>query len=188
VRKYVGLFAVLMLTSVVISAFPVHAGIPYCWFNKEILVCCKWKKPPYTVSTTVGADPHWQMRITIALPSYWGGPITDVTVKDRFGAEIEIDTDPLVPSQGIAWWDHGPGHGKKSRSGKVFLTWEIGTLSPGQTASLTFEISTGFNGAGKQQYTSTGCYELNSGAVLKFMYGGKQYSVYSGPFYVSVSA
>jgi hypothetical protein len=186
VRKYVGLFAVLMLACVVLSAFPVHAGVPYCWFNKEIWACCEWKKPPYTVSTTVGADPHWQMRITIALPSYWGGPITDVTVKDRFGAEIEIDSLG-APTHGDAWWDHGPGKGKK-KSGKVFLTWEIDELSPGETAVLEFTISPGLNGAGKQCYTSCGCYELNSGAVLKFMYGGKQYSVYSGPFYVSVSA
>lgn len=191
-RKYVGLFAVLMLACVVLSAVPVHAGIPYCWFNKWIrepdgcwLVQYTAAYPRVVVDATVGEDVHWEMRITVTPDR----DIFDAVVTDRFGAEIEIDTpNPLDPSQGTAWWDHGPGRGRK-KSGKVFLTWIIGDLLEGETASLYFEISTGLNGAGKQCYTSCGCYELNSGAVLKFFGSNeKQVSVHTLPIYVHVSA
>jgi len=172
----------------------VSAGDPYCWFNKFILKGCDWVAAPTSVSAAVRTNVVWHMKIEIALPGGWGDgvtPITDIEVKDRFGAEIEID-DPFpvdgYPTQGDAWWDNGPGNGRCRRpSGKVFLYWDVGTLSPGETATLRFTISTGLNGAGKQCYTSCGCYELNSGAVLKFMYNGRQYSVYSGPITVSVS-
>ena len=55
--------------------------------------------------------------------------------------------------------------------------------SPGDTATLIMKISTDKNPARKQEYASPGCYELNSGAVLKFTYEGKRYSVYTGPIY-----
>ena len=192
-RKYVGLLAVLMLACVVLSAFPANAGIPHCWFNKWIRPegCCTWlvqktaAYPPVEVYATVGQNEIWEMKITVT-------PDRDIfgaVVTDRFGAEIEIDDPfPVSITQGTAWWDHGPGHGKKSKSGKVFLTWEIGDLTEGTTATLRFTISTGLNGAGKQQYTSCGRYELNSGAVLKFLdSNGKQVSVYTLPIYVIVS-
>jgi len=126
-------------------------------------------------------DVHWMMRITVFLSSLWGGPITDVVVKDRFGAEIEIDGyapgDVMPASHGSA------SYYTKGASEKVFLTWNIGTLNPGETATLEFEISTDHNPADHQEYTTPsvcGCpetyYELNSGAVLKFRYEGKQYS------------
>ena len=54
------------------------------------------------------------------------------------------------------------------------------------TATLIFEISTDLNPAGKQEYTSPGCYELNSGAVLKFTYNGKKYSAHTLPITVLV--
>jgi hypothetical protein len=129
------------------------------------------------------------MRITVALPGDWGDgstPITDAIVRDRFGAEWEIegydpgDSIPVLSGHGTAYYY------TKGKSEKVFLVWNIGTLYPGETAELIFEISTDLNPAGKQEYTSCGCYELNSGAVLKFMFGS-QYSVYSGPITVSVS-
>jgi len=192
VRKSVGLLAVLMLACVVLWSFPVNAGIPYCWFNKSIsedgltwLTQPKETDPPVEVYATVGQNEIWQMKITVTPDE----DIFDAVVTDRFGAEIEIDLPfPVIITHGTASWDHGPGHGKKSKSGKVFLTWEIGDLTAGTTATLQFTISTGLNGAGKQQYTSCGRYELNSGAVLKFFdTNEKQVSVYTLPIYVIVS-
>jgi hypothetical protein len=66
------------------------------------------------------------------------------------------------------------------------LTWEIGYLDPGVEAKLAFHISTDLNPAGKQEYTSPGCYELNSGATLKFKYEDVQYSEETGSVYITV--
>jgi len=71
----------------------------------------------------------------------------------------------------------------KGTSEKVFLTWEIESPSPCDTATLIIKTSTDKNPAGKQEYASPGCYELNSGVVLKFTYEGKRYSAYTGPIY-----
>ena len=188
VGRSIRLLTVLALVCVVLSAFPVHAGIPYCWFNKSIstddgdtwLSQPTLEHDPVILSAMVGEDVYWIMLITIEVPSWWPGPIEDVVVRDRFGAEWEI-VSPFNTTHGtVLTYTRG-------RSEKVFLVWEIGTLSPGEDAFLAFIISTDLNPAGKQEYTSPGCYELNSGAVLKFRFGGEQYSVQTLPMYVTVS-
>jgi len=176
-KKLVGLSTILIFTCVILSASPVSAGIPYCWFNKYI----NCVKAPTQVTTTVGKDASWWIKINVSLPSWWGGPIENVVVTDRFGAEIEIDEPfPRTISHGTVYYT------TKGKSEKVFLTWNIGTLNPGETAILRFVISTDKNPAGKQEYTSPGCYELNSGAVLKFTFEGKQHSAYTLPITVLV--
>jgi len=176
-KKLVGLFAVLMLACVVLSARPVSAGIPYCWFNKHIKVGEVWYTAPTTVTAPMGQNVEWFIKITVH-PPY---PIEDVVVTDRFGAEIEID--PPFP---YSITDGTVSYYTKGNSNKVFLTWNIGTLPACHTAKLVIKISTDLNPAGKQEYTSPGTYELNSGAVLKFTYNGVQYSGYTLPISVYV--
>ena len=190
-KKLIGLFTALIFACVVLSASPVSAGTPYCWFNKYINVCGTYWKAPTQVTATVGEDVHWLIKIEVRVPSSgppnYGGSIENVVVKDRFGAEIEIDDmgDPTVNGDpdGVAYYT------TKGKSEKVFLTWEIGTLEPGDTATLILEISTDQNPSRWhwQEYTSPGCYELNSGAVLKFTYEGKQYSAHTDPITVKVT-
>jgi len=181
-KRLFWVFTLLMFASVTLSASPVSAGIPYCWFNKGIWNGCKWVIAPTTLTAPLGTDVHWQIRITVSLPSSWDGPIENVIVKDRFGAEIEIDAYMYITGDDWTKLEIST----KGKSEKVFLTWYIGTLSPGETAQLKLLISTDHNPAGKQEYTSPGCYELNSGAVLKFTYQGKQHSAYTEPIKVSV--
>lgn len=177
----VGLFTVLTLFSVLLSASPVSAGIPYCWFNKWIKVECTWYMAPTTVTVPLKTDVQWSFGITVDLPGDWGGAIENVVVYDRLGAEIEIDEPfPVSISHGTV------SYTTKGKSEKVFLTWDIGRLLPGESARLEINISTDHNPAGKQQYTSPGCYELNSGAVLKFKFEGKKYSAYTLPINVLV--
>jgi len=183
-KKLLGLLTMLMFACVVLSAFPVSAGIPYCWFNKGISEDgLTWKIAPTTVTATVGEDVHWTMGIGVDLR--WvsvAGAIENVVVTDRFGAELEIDQPfPVKCTHGtVSYYTEG-------NSDKVFLTWNIGTLPFGEMAILIFKMSTDLNPAGHQEYTSPGCYELNSGAVLKFTYNGKQYSAYTLPITVSVT-
>jgi len=180
-KKLVGLFTILTLACIVLSASPASAGYPYSWFNKYINVCGTYRKAPTTVTALMGTDVHWWIMIKVSLPSNWGEPIKNVVVTDRFGAEIEIDSPfPVSITHGTV------SYTTKGNSEKVFLTWNIETLSPGKTAILRFKISTDHNPAGKQEYTSPGCYELNSGTVLKFTFKEKQYSAYTHPIYVKV--
>lgn len=109
--------------------------------------------------------------------------INDVTVTDRFGAELEIDEPfPETITHGTA------SYTTKGNSEKVFLTWDIGTLGPEETARLIIVVSTDLNPAGKQEYTSPGIYELNSGATLKFFdpVQGMQMSAVTDSIYVTV--
>lgn len=180
-KKVVALFTGLMFALVLLSALPVSAGIQYCWFNKWIKVDDSWISAPTQVTAPLGTDVEWSMGITVELPDDWGGDVENVVVYDRFGAEIEIEEPfPVCISQGTV------SYTTKGKSEKAFLKWEIGTLSPGDTACLEILISTDLNPAGKQEYTSPGCYELNSGAVLKFTFEGKKYSAHTHPIIVQV--
>jgi len=104
--------------------------------------------------------------------------LTDVVVSDAFGAELEIvDT---VPSLGTASISTIGG------SDKPFLTWDIGTLDPGEEATLTVVAATDINPGGQQEYSEAGAYELNSGATLKALVNGKQISATSDAIWVEV--
>ncbi|GAB4264949.1 MAG: hypothetical protein Kow0092_16950 [Deferrisomatales bacterium] len=106
-------------------------------------------------------------------------PWTDVTVKDRFGAEIGLAA--WAPSQGAVEVT------TKGRSEKVFLLWSVGDLDPGETASLVTDAFADRNPAGHQEYTTCGRYDLNSGAVVKFrMPTGKQRSFETGSLPLAV--
>lgn len=55
-KKLVGLFTILTLAYVVLSASPASAGYPYSWFNKYINVCGTYRKAPTTVTALIGTD------------------------------------------------------------------------------------------------------------------------------------
>ena len=104
--------------------------------------------------------------------------LTDVVVSDAFGAELEIvDTVPGVGTASIS---------TIGGSDKPFLTWDIGTLDPGQEATLTVVAATDVNPGGHQEYSEAGAYELNSGATLKALSDGKQFSATSEVIWVEV--
>jgi hypothetical protein len=61
---------------------------------------------------------------------------------------------------------------------KVHFMWDVGSMSAGQTRMIWLVVSTDTNPAGHQEYTSPGCYEMNSGATVKAILAstGKQFS------------
>jgi hypothetical protein len=112
------------------------------------------------------------VKIAIAIMHTWHWSTedwTDVVVTDRLAAEWEIDSIDHVGKGTVSWYTTG-------NSEKVHLTWYIGTLSPGELVWLNFTISTDLNPAGRQEFTSPGIYELNSGPVMKWMASGMQWS------------
>lgn len=109
-----------------------------------------------------GTETQWAVVIDIVNP--FGFTMEDVVITDRFGAEIEIDEPfPFSITHGTV------SYSTKGKSAKVFLTWEIGDVLPGETARLILLVSTDLNPAGHQEYSTPGIYELNSGATLKFI-------------------
>jgi len=120
---------------------------------------------------------QWLIYIEIYTPV----DIQNVVVTDRLGAELEIDTPfPYDITHGTA------SYTTIGASKKVFLTWNVGNLPAGTHAWLAFRISTDKNPAGQQEYTSCGCYYINSGATMKYYYMGVKYSETSNQLVVSV--
>jgi hypothetical protein len=125
----------------------------------------------------VGEKVEFLIVIQVANPT--GEDWTDVVVKDRFGAEIDIIS--AIPSVGTATLT------TKGKSAKEFIEWDIGDLAAGGVANLVMMGKTDLNPAGHQEYTEPGIYEFNSGAVLKFRDGrGKQKSFETGNLTVTV--
>ncbi|NIM91659.1 MAG: DUF11 domain-containing protein [Candidatus Aminicenantes bacterium] len=132
-----------------------------------------------TLTIEEKTDTQWAIVMDVVNPFNY--TMYEVVIKDRFGAEIEID-DEVSITHGDWWYE------TKGRSEKVFLTWDIVELPPGETARLIILVSTDENPAGKQEYTTPGIYELNSGATLKFLdpEQGVQLSAYTDSIYVTV--
>ncbi|MFX1431445.1 MAG: FG-GAP-like repeat-containing protein [Promethearchaeota archaeon] len=127
--------------------------------TKPITICYT---PPQSLAILVNTEVQFAVEIEVTNPFSYTMENTKIT--DRFGAEIEIDAPfPLYITHGTA------SYYTKGKSEKVFLTWDIGDLLPGETARLIILVSTDLNPAGHQEYTTSDVYELNSGATLKFI-------------------
>ena len=144
----------------------------------------------YPDGTWVDSDPtsglelytlyEWYVQITI---KNWNSyTITNVRLADRFGAEFAVQVLEYSGGSGgtapVTW--------TKGNSAKVFLYWYIGSLGPGESAILVLHVWTDHNPAGKQEFTSYGTYDMNSGAVVKWLDDfGKQHSAETMPIEVS---
>ena len=150
---------------------------------------------PDILKVPIKTDAQWMIKIEITNPFTY--TMEDVFISDRLAGDLELhdgnsltattantdpeDIDPIFMSHGD-WtiWTQG-------NSKKVFIEWDVGDLEPGQTAHLIFLVSTDINPGtgsdkkgGKQEYTSAGWHELNSGATLKFYdEDGDQLSAYT---------
>lgn len=118
-------------------------------------------------------------RVVIIVDNDSGQDWTNVVVKDRFGAEIDVTGDNA--SQGAVTLT------TKGKSEKEFLTWDIGDLDDGESATLVLDAETDITPGGDQSYTECSLHEFNSGAVVKFRNeAGKQRSFETGGIVVSV--
>jgi hypothetical protein len=129
----------------------------YCNFNKYFDFL--YDNGDYDGVIEVGENIVWQFTISLYNDMPWA--MEGLSIRDNFGAELELDEEPYV-SQGEV------DVKLKGKSQKVTLFWDVGDLAPGETAYLTVQVSTDLNPAGHQEYTSPGTYQLNSGAVLWF--------------------
>lgn len=138
------------------------------------------KRALETLTITEKTDFQWT--IVTDVTNSFPYTMTNAVLTDTFGSEIEID--PPFPYN----ITHGTvSYTTKGKSEKVLLTWEIGDILPGETASLIFLVSTD-KFKGKQQYGEEGIYLLSSGAALRFVDPEQdtQLSAVSDPIYVTV--
>lgn len=118
-------------------------------------------------------DAHWLFVISVTNTYSW--TMTNVVVTDRLAAELEVDNVISIPTGTLEF--NGvvvnEGDNFSPEKGNIKITWDIGSLTAAETATLLLEISTDLNpGQGRtgpqQEYTSPDDYVLNSGATLKF--------------------
>lgn len=110
----------------------------------------------------------WDFGILIVVQNNSSDNITGIVVQDRLGAEFMFSPDypvPLIPPTttgpaSLDWYVKGNSH-------KLFLTWTVGDLGPGESAKLKFVVRTDENPGGHQEFTSPDTYCLNSGATAK---------------------
>ncbi len=109
----------------------------------------------------------WTLNIQIT--NNRDSPIHMVTVRERLGLELEIDSDGIPVTHGKLY------NRTRGASEKVFLWWFVGTLSEHETAELVLLISTDVNPGGVHAYSTCGYYMLNSGAVLMYYFECNRY-------------
>ncbi len=133
--------------------------------------------------------------IAIFIRAYRGADWYDIVVYDRIAAELDVISIDNVTQGSVEYYrnpgkDTGKGNNGKTKSATE-LVWTVGDLErsdiPGVGgASLYFTVATNYNPAGKQRYTSPGWHELNSGATLKCIENGHQYSEYMESIWIYV--
>ena len=171
IRK--GITAALFATIIVLLAFSVMSTTVSAYnglLQKEV-------EGPLTICD-LNTETQWTLVISVTNPFEY--TMENTVITDRFGAEIEIDEEVSIT--------HGTcSFTTKGKSEKVFLTWNIGDILEGETAQLILLVSTDLNPAGKQEYSTPGVYEMNSGATLKFNdLEQKQHSEVTDSIYVTV--
>jgi len=151
----------------------------------------------------------WVVTITICNPHDY--PMTEVVVKDYFGAELAGEPLDDVPVD-LDFKYHTRGKGKKEKdpfTTQYRITWYVtyvdgnvedpedpldpldnsGVMEPGECAHVELLVWTKLNPSGKQEYTSPGLYTLNSGPTAKWFdappdEGGHQFSFDGDPLYI----
>jgi len=98
---------------------------------------------------------------TIIVTNIYDYNMTNVTVKDYFGANLNV---ALI---GLTKGTYKQFINKPTLQQRY--EWNIGNLAPWETVTLKLKVSTGLNPANKQEFTKAGLKILNSGATVKWI-------------------
>ncbi|MBA3045995.1 MAG: PKD domain-containing protein [Euryarchaeota archaeon] len=99
---------------------------------------------------------EWVWLITVN--NTGGNTAIDVIVDDTLPAEIGLKEYELSTGT-LDYGKHGQG-----QAGSTWLTWDIGTLAPSESAYLLMTVFTETNPSGRVEFTTAGTYILNEGA------------------------
>lgn len=117
--------------------------------------------------------------MTITVHAY--EDVTEVYVEDGIGADLVVD-DWEASSGEAHTFEPGKGKGKgKNKMSATKIGWTIGDPEVCEDYTLDIVVHTGFNPKDKQEYTSTGPHELNSGPEVWFTYDGTPLYMLQGP-------
>jgi hypothetical protein len=159
---------------------------PYKGFSKGVERCTvdPWNAVP------VETDVHWLLLIEV-----WNvvgdqiAAMTDIVVHDLEVYEASTQVLDAPPSSGMVTSE------KTDATKEAHLTWDVGDLDEGDApAQLWVEISANLSPGkgenefdGHQEYVSTVEYELNSGAVVRFVDSntGFQLNAHAAPLVVT---
>lgn len=169
--------------------------------TKELTYPEMWQVPGMgDGDAVIEVGEKWCFKLRITVTNNTSSTIEDVVVTDMFGAELEMvevsgDTVPSPDYLGPwpdkmkpVWTNPDPWPDVTilwaGKSRKAHLTWIVGDVEPITViwpSILTVTVCTDKNPVGEQEYTSPGCYCLNSGATAKGFLDGYQVSAGSGP-------
>jgi len=162
IQKKFPLIALASLTIIMLVPSAFANGCNGDLITKEIIDTCEFNSDP-TSGLSLYTPYQWYVKITVT--NNLGETMMDVYLKDRFGGEFAVG---LVDSSEGLSLDILTTKGKTA---KVFLDWEYGDLMPGETIWVLLLVSTDENPGGNQEFTSCGCYYLNSGATVQWKGG-----------------
>lgn len=148
---------------------------PYEGFSK--VIATSTEDDPYYVP--MHKDVHWLLLIEIEnIPGDDIITMEDVVVKDNLGGDLEMHwcySGCEYPGKKLLQpLSQTPTAKKKGKTDKLQLSWDLDDLGDDTSEKLYLEISTDKNPGqkkkepGKNEYTSEGDHDLNSGATLKF--------------------
>jgi hypothetical protein len=124
-------------------------------------------------AVVVGEEASWDVIIQVATDV----DITGVTVKDGMGAdldEIVVGTPTIGVAEAVKMG--------KGKMGATMVTWEIGDMLAGTTATLTVTVTTGHNPSGKHEFTTIELmHELDGGASAAYTLDGIDYETPAAP-------
>lgn len=172
---------------------PYYVGVKYYWFM-EISVHAYADLSSVVVYDRLGAELMIE------------GIFTSIEESDRYGPwedKYDYDFDYLPYERNGQVWINDVHEGNLDKTGvnfdnftimwtgnsvKVHFMWEIGAMEAGETETIWLVVSTDTNPAGHQEYTSPGCYALNSGATVKAILArtGRQFSAETPSIWIRV--
>jgi hypothetical protein len=167
---------------------PYYVGMKYFWWI-EITVTANVDLSDVVVYDRLGAelmiegicedtpkDPNYDW-VFLYTPYERNGDVTVDSVPGTLNRDgISFGSEPFAFD--IYW---------TGRSVKVHFQWNIGDMIGGTSRTIFLVVSTDTNPAGHQEYTSPGCYELNSGATVKALVDGRQVSATAPSIPITVS-
>ncbi|HUV25384.1 MAG TPA: hypothetical protein VMW26_08150, partial [Methanomassiliicoccales archaeon] len=127
----------------------------------------------------VGNNNSWEF--TFIVKNNFDYDMVDAILKDHFGAELDYIADSVMANL-LTEYDISYSKGKMKQ---VRMEWSLEQIVEGEAFMLQMTVYTKLNPAGKQEYTSSGTYDLNSGATLKWYDDrGKKHSLETGSIQV----
>ncbi|NYT12538.1 MAG: hypothetical protein GKC03_08345 [Methanomassiliicoccales archaeon] len=127
----------------------------------------------------VNTNNSWEF--TFIVKNNFDYDMVDAILKDHFGAELDYIADSVMANL-LTEYDISYSKGTMKQ---VRMEWSLDQIVEGEAFMLQMTVYTKLNPAGKQEYTSPGTYDLNSGATLKWYdERGKKHSLETGTIQV----